>query len=105
MKNIIKIKILGHNWSVRFLKRNLMHEENNGTCWVLHSAIDIADDLTKEEAKFVITHELGHAILGICGRTFEKGLDHEAFCETVAFHIDEIVRVRDLIMKERFKNE
>lgn len=102
MKDIIKVKILGHSWEVRFLERKLMYENNNGTCWSLHKAIDIATDLTLEETKFILTHEITHAILGICGRTFEDTLDHESACETVAWHIDEIIKLRDSIMKERF---
>lgn len=102
MKNIIKVKILGHDWSVRFLKRSLMHDEANGTCWTLHKSIDIAEDLEPSEARYIIVHELAHAIMGICGRTFEEALKQESISETIAWHIDEIVRVRDIVMEARF---
>lgn len=93
---------MGHSWKVRFLNRKLMNDDNNGTCWCLHKSIDIADDLTKEETRFILMHEITHAILGICGRTFESNLDHESICETVAWHIDEMIKIRDLVIKKRF---
>lgn len=102
MKDIVKVKILGHSWEIRFLERKLMFDGNNGTCWHLHKAIDIATDLTPEETKFILMHEITHAFLGICGKTFETNLDHESICETVAWYIDEMIKLRDLIMKERF---
>ena len=102
MKSFIKIKILGHPWEVRFMERNLMHEGNNGTCWLLHSSIDICSDLTENETRFILTREITHAVLGISGRTFEKDMDQESVCETIAWHIDEIIAIRNQVMKERF---
>lgn len=107
MRSIINVKILGHSWGIRFMPRGLMHDQNNGTCWLLHKRIDICDDLTKEEATFVLTHELAHAFMGMSGRTFEDNLSAESVCETIAWHVDELVMIRDKIINERFgsKNE
>lgn len=102
MKNIIKVKILGHTWDVRFLDRKLMHDGNNGTCWLLHKAIDIATDLTQEETSFIVMHELTHAFMGMSGRTFEGDVPQESICETIAWHIDEMIAIRNHVMKMRF---
>ena len=98
----IKIKILNHIWTIRFLTRKMMHDENNGTCWILHKIIEICDDLSKEEASFILTHELVHAFMGMSGRAFEGDIPQESVCETVAWHIDEIIKVRNQILKERY---
>lgn len=101
-KFIFKVKLLGHRWEIRFLKRSLMKDGNHGTCWDLKRTIDIADDLTESEARLVIAHELTHAILYMCGRAFDEGLSEESVCETFAWHADEIIAVRDRVIKERF---
>ena len=101
-KFIFKIKLLGQEWKVRFLRRHLMSDENNGTCWHLKKTIDIADDLTEAEARFVLMHELTHAIFGMCGRVFDEEFSEESICETFAWHADEMIAVRDRVIRERF---
>ena len=103
MRKGMKIRILGHKWSVRFLERSSMHQESNGTCWPLEKVIDIANDLGEEEARFVAAHELTHAFLAMGGRCFEDSMPQESVCETVAWHIGEIMRLRDAICSERAK--
>ena len=101
-KFIFKVKLLGHEWEIRFLKRELMNDGNHGTCWELKRTIDIADDLTEPEARLVIAHELTHAVLFMCGRAFDEGLSKESICDTFAWHADEIIAIRDRVIKERF---
>ena len=100
----MKIKILGQDWEIRFLSRSLMYQQNNGTCYTLRKTIDIADDMELDATRHVITHELTHAVMNICGRVFEENIPVESVCETVAMHIDEIAKIRDLVMNKRKKD-
>ena len=101
MKSIIKVNIHSHLWSVRFLPNKLMREGDNGTCWSSKCAIDIRDDLTKTETELILTHELVHAFWVTCGRMFQEKITDEDVAEFVAWNIDEIIRIRDKILKER----
>ena len=104
-KFIFKVKLLGHKWEIRFLKRQLMQDENNGMCYVLKRTIDIADDLTEAEVRFVLAHELTHAVFGMCGRAFDEEFSEESVCETFAWHADEIIAIRDRVIRERFRRK
>lgn len=102
MKDIIKVKIGSRVWSIRFLPENLMRENEYGTCWSLKRAIDIDASLDYEEAKIILGHELSHAYLASYGKLHNKTFDEEELCDFITWNIDEIIKVRDKIMKERF---
>lgn len=97
---IVKIKLLNHIWSIRFIPPYLMKDGNDGTCHTAKRCIDIDNSMSKEEIKLILTHELVHAYLGMGGRIYEKSLDDESVCEFIAWNIDDIVRVRNKILAE-----
>ena len=105
MKIIIKVKISSRIWSVRFLKPEQMRESEYGTCWTLKRAIDIDGTLDYEETKIILGHELVHAYLAAFGKLHNKNFDEEEVCDFITWNIDDIISVRDKILKERFSNE
>lgn len=102
MKDIIKVKINGRTWSIRFMKPEFMTEDHYGTCWTLYRAIDINSTFLYEETKLLLTHELVHAYLASSGTAHQEKFDTEYICDFIAWNIDDLISVRDKILKERF---
>lgn len=103
-KFIFKVKIGNYKWSIRFLPPDLMRENEYGTCWSLKRAIDIDASLDKEEAKIILGHELSHAFLTVAGKLHNKDFDEEEVCDFITWNIDQIISIRDYVLKERFEN-
>ena len=104
MNSIFKVKIGNHKWSIRFLPPDLMRENEYGTCWSLKRAIDIDASLDKEEARIILGHELSHAFLTVAGKLHNKEFDEEEVCDFITWNIDQIMSIRDYVLKERFGN-
>ena len=104
MKNtqIIKVKIGAHLWSIRFMEPHLMRPDDNGTCWTNRKCIDIDNTMDKTETKLILMHEIVHAFLGTEGRVYQKDFDDESICEIIAWNIDEMISVRDKVLKARY---
>jgi len=98
---IVKIKIVTRIWSVRFIPQEMMRDSEWGTCWSLKRVIDIDNSLNEEEAKIILGHELTHAFLTSFGKLHERNFIEEEICDFVTWNADEIVRLRDYVMKER----
>lgn len=105
MKIIIKAKVNGHNWKIRFVDQNFLPEGVFGITYFARKMIDIRDDLDKENAELTLTHELTHATLTSQGRTYQKTFTREDICEFVAWNIETIKAIKDQIMKERYAKE
>ena len=101
-KFIFKVKIGNRDWSIRFLKPEMMRENEYGTCWCLKRAIDIDNSLDIEETKIILTHELSHAFLAVAGKLHVHDYDEENVCDFIAWNIDNIISIRDRVIKERF---
>ena len=101
MKNVIKIKIYGTDFSVRFLPENLMEKYNRGTTWYDKRAIDILETLDEKSTELTIKHELTHAFLLMQGRRYQKKFDLEDVCEFVSYTCEEITKLTNYIMKKR----
>jgi len=99
MKQIVKVKIGNHFYSVRRIKPQDMNNYY-GYTWCVHRAIDLNDELTREELPYVIRHEVCHALLDTQGRRFQKKFDIEELCEFVAWNNEEITRITNEIMKK-----
>ena len=100
---IISVKIFNHKWSVRFIDPDKMREGDIGTCWSYKRAIDIDNTLTYEEAKTILLHELTHAFLASCGDLHQDQYKEEKVCDFVAWNADEMIAVRDNVLKAVFK--
>ena len=100
---IIKVKIYDYTWSIRFLKPELMRENEYGTCWTIKRAIDIDDSLTYEEARLILGHELAHAFVAVAGKLHENDFSEEEVCDFIAWNMDAIIRIRDKILAEKFQ--
>lgn len=98
---IIKVKIGGHLWSVRFMEPHLMRPDENGTCWTNKCCIDIDCTMDEKETKLILTHEIVHALLGTQGRAFQKEYDEESICEIITWNIDEIIAIRNKVLEAR----
>lgn len=103
MKRIIKVKIGNHLWSIRFLDREQMRPGEDGTCWSCKKCIDIDSASGRNETSIILTHELVHALLATQGRCYQKKFSHEEMCEFVTWNIDEIIKIRDKVLKEVYK--
>lgn len=102
------VKIGNLNWSI-----NLVNEKNKylydlsagpkesntsdaamGMCYKNLCSIFISKDMTKDNMKRTITHEITHAVLytyGLLASTNE--LDEEEICNFMEIHLDEIKRL------------
>ena len=99
---IVPIKIHNRKWEVRFIDPSDMRESDVGTCWSLKRVIDIDGSLDCEEAKIILTHELAHAFLTSCGDLHQESYNEEKVCDFVAWNIDEIMAIRDKVIKVVF---
>ena len=102
-KTIIKVKIGSRIWEIRFLDQEYMRPKEWGTCWSLKRVIDIDSSLDYEEAKIILGHELVHAYITSFGKLHKRTFSEEEVCDFVTWNIDEIMSVRDKILKERFR--
>lgn len=103
MKNNIKIKIAQYEWTVRFLPQRQMRNDNEyGTCFILERAIDVLDTLGREGASLILAHEISHAMLNVYGNTHQSSYDEEFLCDFISWNVDEIVRLRDYVIGQRF---
>lgn len=109
MKKIIKVKILGHNWRIRFVPKKVLDEELGLNAWGFtfseRKCIDICDMFEVEDVERIITHELTHAFICSQGRTYQKKFTQEEVAEFIAWTLEEIKKVKDQIIKERFGKE
>lgn len=103
MKDIVKIKIGSHIWSIRFVPKYLLNENAFATCYPSNLTIDIGKDYDKSLLELSLTHELTHALLAESGRIYEHQFNTEELCEFVAWNIEEIKRLKDKILKEYSK--
>ena len=104
MKHFIKIKIGKRNWEVRFVPKDTL-DNSYGTCWSLKRTIDIEDNLDYEETKIILGHELTHAFLTQFGQGYNNAIDREYIAEFIGWNIDEIMSIRNQVLKERFKEK
>lgn len=100
---IVPIKINNRKWEVRFINSSDMRDGDIGTCWSYKRSIDIDNSLEKEETKIILTHELAHAFLASCGDVHQEQYNEEKVCDFVAWNVDELISVRDKVMKAVFK--
>lgn len=100
---IIPFKIHNRKWEARFINTEQMRKGDIGTCWSYKLTIDIDNSLGYEEAKIILAHELTHAFLSSCGCTHQDKLNQENICDFVGWNIDEMIAVRDKILKAVFK--
>jgi len=103
-KYIFYANIGNRKWSIRFMPKELMQEDNYGTCWTLKRAIDIQNCLDRGEAEIVLAHELTHAFLAVAGKLHVEDFSEENVCDFVAWNIDNIIQIRDEIISKRFDN-
>ena len=100
---IVPIKIHNHKWEVRFIDPSQMREGDIGTCWSYKRTIDIDNSLDYEGAKTILVHELTHAFLSSCGDIHQEQYNEEKVCDFVAWNVDELITVRDKVLKAVFK--
>ena len=107
MRKIIKVNILGHTWKIRFLPYDTLNKEVGfnalGYTFTDRKCIDVCDHYEPADTERIIAHELAHAFICGQGRTFQKKFTQEEVAEFVAWSIDEMMKVKEQIMKARYE--